>query len=111
MVVWPERDGDLSEFMRWLTITHTQRRHAKRHTQRTGPLCQGQAFPVAEGEHCLRVLRYVERNPLREVRVDGVGAAWAERRLDCQARRWRRARSRNQSLGMSGWINRNPRPS
>jgi putative transposase len=25
LVVWPERDGDLSEFMRWLTLTHTQR--------------------------------------------------------------------------------------
>ena len=36
------------------------------------------------------------------MRGDGVGAAWAERRLDCQARRWRRARSRNQRLGKSG---------
>jgi putative transposase len=33
LVVWPERDGDLSEFMRWLTLTHTQRWHAKHHTQ------------------------------------------------------------------------------
>jgi REP element-mobilizing transposase RayT len=29
LVVWPERDGDLSEFMRWLTLTHTQCWHAK----------------------------------------------------------------------------------
>jgi REP element-mobilizing transposase RayT len=58
LVVWPQRDGDLSEFMRWLTLTHTQRRHAKHHTQGTGPLYQGRfkAFPVAEDEHCLRVL-------------------------------------------------------
>jgi hypothetical protein len=36
-------------------------------TQGTGPLYQGRfkAFPVAKDEHCLRVLRYVERNPLR----------------------------------------------
>jgi putative transposase len=67
LVVWPERDGDLSEFMRWLTVTHTQRWHATHHTQATGPLYQGRfkAFPVAEDEHCVRVLRYVERNPLR----------------------------------------------
>jgi putative transposase len=67
LVVWPERDGDLSEFMRWLTVTHTQRWHAKHHTQGTGPLYQGRfkAFPVADDDHYLRVLRYVERNPLR----------------------------------------------
>jgi putative transposase len=38
LVVWPERDGDLSEFMRWLSVTHTQRCHAKHHTQGTGRL-------------------------------------------------------------------------
>ena len=27
-VLWPRGDGDLSEFMRWLTVTHTQRWHA-----------------------------------------------------------------------------------
>jgi putative transposase len=64
LVVWPERDGDLCEFMRWLTPTHSQRWHAKHHTQGTGPLYQG-----------------------------------------------RRARSRNQSIGKSGWINRKPRQS
>ena len=25
LVVWPLEDGDLSEYMRWLTVTHTQR--------------------------------------------------------------------------------------
>ena len=67
LVVWPERDGDLSEFMRWLTVTHTQRWHAKHHTEGTGPLYQGRfkSFPVAEDRHLLTLLRYVERNPLR----------------------------------------------
>lgn len=67
LVVWPEKDGDLSEFMRWLTVTHTQRWHANRHTQGTGPIYQGRykSFPVADDDHCLRVLRYVERNPVR----------------------------------------------
>ena len=27
LVLWPRRDGDLSAFMRWLTMTHTQRWH------------------------------------------------------------------------------------
>jgi len=67
LVVWPERDGELSEFMRWLTVTHTQRWHAKHHTQGTGPLYQGRfkSFPVDEDRHLLTLLRYVERNPLR----------------------------------------------
>ena len=67
LVVWPAHDGDLSEFMRWLTVTHTQAYHAHHHTQGTGPLYQGRfkAFPIAEDEHLLTVLRYVERNPLR----------------------------------------------
>ena len=67
LVLWPKNDGDLSEYMRWLTVTHTQRYRAHYHTQGTGPVYQGRfkAFPIAEDEHLLKVLRYVERNPLR----------------------------------------------
>ncbi len=67
LVVWPFKDGDLSEWLRWLTVTHTQRWHAKHHTQGTGPLYQGRfkSFPVQEDEHFLTVCRYVERNALR----------------------------------------------
>jgi REP element-mobilizing transposase RayT len=32
LVLWPYRDGDLSRFMNWLTLTHTQRWHAHRQT-------------------------------------------------------------------------------
>ncbi len=66
-VLWPERDGQLTEFLRWLTHTHTQRWHAYRHTSGTGHLYQGRfkSFPVQEDDHLLTVLRYVERNPLR----------------------------------------------
>ena len=28
LVLWPFHDGDLSEYLRWLTVTHTQRWHA-----------------------------------------------------------------------------------
>jgi putative transposase len=67
LVLWPEHDGDLSEFLRWLTVTHTQRYHAHYHSAGTGPLYQGRfkSFPIEEDEHLLTVLRYVERNPLR----------------------------------------------
>jgi putative transposase len=67
LVLWPRKDGDLSEFMRWLIVTHTQRWHACHHTQGTGPLYQGRfkSFPIAEDDHLFTVLRYVERNPAR----------------------------------------------
>ncbi len=67
LLLWPAHDGDLSEFMRWLTVTHTQRYHAHYHTSGEGPLYQGRfkSFPIQEDEHFLTVLRYVERNPLR----------------------------------------------
>ena|SRR5271157_1384793 len=28
LIVWPSRDGELSRFAGWLTLTHTQRWHA-----------------------------------------------------------------------------------
>jgi putative transposase len=67
MVLWPRRDGELSEYLRWVTVTHTQRWHAHHHTAGTGPLYQGRfkAFPVQSDEHLLTVCRYVERNALR----------------------------------------------
>ena len=66
-VRWPHGDGDLSEFMRWLTVTHTQRWHAAHRTSGTGALYQGRfkSFPIQEDAHLFTVLRYVERNPLR----------------------------------------------
>ena len=67
LTLWPRGDGDLSEFMRWMTVTHTQRWHASHRTSGTGPLYQGRfkSFPIQEGDPLLTVLRYVERNPLR----------------------------------------------
>lgn len=67
LVVWPLADGDLSRFLGWLTLTHTQRWHAHRHSAGSGHLYQGRfkSFPVQSDEHLLTVCRYVERNPLR----------------------------------------------
>ena len=64
LVVWPVGDGDLSRFMRLLTLTHTQRWHAHRRSAGTGHLYQGRfkSFPVQGDGHFSTVCRYVERN-------------------------------------------------
>jgi putative transposase len=41
MIVWPRLDGELSRFVGWLTLTHTQRWHAHRHSQGSGHVYQG----------------------------------------------------------------------
>ena len=67
LVVWPRHDGDLSRFMNWLTLTHTQRWHQHRHTVGDGHVYQGRfkSFPVETSAYLLAVCRYVERNPVR----------------------------------------------
>jgi putative transposase len=67
LLLWPREDGDVSEFMRWMTLTHTQRWHAAHGTAGIGHVYQGRfkSFPVQSNEHYLTVLRYIEGNPLR----------------------------------------------
>jgi putative transposase len=67
LLVWPCRDGGLSRFMRWLTMTQTQRWHAHRRSAGSGHLYQGRlkSFPVQDDAHFLTACRYVERNALR----------------------------------------------
>jgi putative transposase len=66
-VLWPRHDGELTDFLRWLTHTHTMRWHAHHQTSGTGHLYQGRfkSFPIATDEHFLTVVRYVERNAVR----------------------------------------------
>jgi putative transposase len=88
LLLWPRADGDLSTFMRWLTMTHTQRWHADHGTAGTGQLYQGRykSFPVQSDEHLLTVCRYVEQNALRanlvrraeERKCGSLSARWAE---------------------------------
>jgi putative transposase len=67
LLVWPKEDGELSEFVGWLTLTHTQRWHAFRQSIGTGHVYQGRfkSFPIQEDDHLLTVARYAERNALR----------------------------------------------
>jgi len=67
LVLRPRGDGDLSAFMRRLTLTHAQRWHARHRSLGSGHLYQGRfrSFIVQPGVPCCRVCRYVERNPVR----------------------------------------------
>ena len=66
LLLWPREDGDLSKYMRLVTLTHTQRRHAHRGTAGTGHLYQGRfkSFVVQSDSHFIAVARYVEANAL-----------------------------------------------
>ena len=67
LLLWPYNDGDLSAFMHWITMTHTQRWHIAHHTVGTGHLYQGRfkSFPIQSEYYYLTVLQYIESNPFR----------------------------------------------
>ena len=80
LLLWPVGDGDLSEFMRWITLTHTQRFHVSHGTVGIGHLYQGRfkSFPVQDDGHYLTVMRYIETNPVRAGLVKRAGDwAWS----------------------------------
>ncbi len=67
LVVSPKNDGNLSKFMAWFTMTHTQRWHSMHKSIGSGHLYQGRykSFIVQSNEYFLQLCRYVERNPVR----------------------------------------------
>jgi putative transposase len=67
MLLYPKRDGDLSEALQWLGTTHARRHHAHKGTIGGGHLYQGRykSFLIEEDRHLLTVLKYIERNPVR----------------------------------------------
>ena len=67
LMLRPNRDGEMSRFMRWVTATHTMRYHAHYHSSGEGHVYQGRfkSFPVQDDGHFFTVCRYVERNALR----------------------------------------------
>jgi putative transposase len=89
LVLWPSADGQLSRFMQWLSMTHTQRWHAHRHSAGRGHLYQSRfkSFVIQEDGHFLSVCRYVERNPLRANLVERAerwrwGSLWVRGQRD-----------------------------
>jgi len=63
----PKNDGDMTKFIQWLTLTHTQRWHAHHHSIGTGHLYQGRykSFLVQKDNYFLQLCRYIENNALR----------------------------------------------
>jgi len=66
-VLQPTEDGGMSDFLRWVTLTHTQRYHAHYGTSGQGHVYQGRfkSFPIQDEEYFFVVARYVERNAVR----------------------------------------------
>ncbi|MGE5361350.1 MAG: transposase [Bacteroidales bacterium] len=65
LVTWPADDESLSRCMHWMTGTHARRWRESHGSAGRGALYQSRfkAIPVQEG-HLLRLMRYVERNPV-----------------------------------------------
>jgi len=72
MILHPTNDGDLSKFIRWITLTHTQRYHAKTKTVGHGHIYQGRykSFLIGNDVYFNNVFRYVEANAKRAKMVD-----------------------------------------
>lgn len=95
LLLWPRQDGELSDVLRWITVTHTQRWHALHQTSGTGPVYQGRfkSFPVQTDEHFLAVALYVERNALRAKLVRRAedwqwGSLWRRTHRDPKGTTW-----------------------
>jgi len=89
LVLWPQGDGDLSNWFAWLLTAHV-RAYQKRY-RTSGHIYQGRfkAFPIQEDDHLLTVLRYGERNPLRAgLVVQAPDWPWSSLRLRLQPPRW-----------------------
>ena len=67
LVLFPCKDRDMSEFMRWVTTTHVRQRRTKTSTVGLGHLYQGayKSFPIEADKHLVDVIRYIEQNPMR----------------------------------------------
>ena len=73
--VWPDADGQVTAFFRWLARTHACDVLESRAPDRRirSSVSRFKSFPVQSGDHLLTVLRYIERNAV------GAGlVAWAE---------------------------------
>ena len=67
LILHPRNDGDMGEFIRWLTTTHVRQRRAQTETIGQGHLYQGtyKSFPVETETYLQQLMVYVEQNPLR----------------------------------------------
>ena len=64
LILYPKNDGDLSQFMGWISNTHTRRWHSEKDTVGQGHLYQGRykSFLCQDDNYFLTLVRYIERN-------------------------------------------------
>jgi len=103
LVVRPNTDQSLGDWMRWVGVTHVRRHHEHYHSRGGGHLYQGRfkSFPVAEDDYFLALCRYVEANPVR-ARLVQRAEHWQWSGL------WRRIHGSNE-LRLSSWPVERPR--
>jgi putative transposase len=91
LVVWPEVNGAISAYMRWVTGTHVRRHHRQHGLEGTGHLYQGRytSVPVQGDKHLFSLVRYVEANPLRAGLVSRA-QEWPWSSLGAIGTRWER---------------------
>lgn len=67
LLLWPERDGDLTRYMRWITGVHGQRWRRARGTSGKGAVYQGRYrwVGVQDAYHLDICRRYILQNPVR----------------------------------------------
>lgn len=67
LILQPQTDTDLAEFMGWLTTTHVRQYRTRTETVGRGHLYQDRykSFPVQSERYALTLLVYIEQNPLR----------------------------------------------
>lgn len=75
LLVWPERDDQVTRFMRWVTGVHAQRWRRARGQTGKGAVYQGRYRWVAVqgGQHYDIARRYIQQNPVRARLVDCPG--------------------------------------
>ena len=72
LLVWPERDDQVTRFMRWITGVHAQRWRRARGQTGKGAVYEGRYRWVAVqgGQHYDIARRYIQQNPVRARLVD-----------------------------------------
>ena len=78
LILWPETDGLLAQFVGWLALTHAKRWHAFRGTTGSGHIYQGRfkSFLIEQDAYLHTACRYVERNPV-QARLVNRAEDWA----------------------------------
>ncbi|KKS84900.1 MAG: hypothetical protein UV60_C0013G0017 [Parcubacteria group bacterium GW2011_GWA2_43_11] len=72
LILHPETDCQLSDFMSWLTSTHVRQYRTRTKSIGYGRIYQGRykSFPVQSTTYLTTVITYVEQNPLRAKLVE-----------------------------------------